>query len=884
MGKDKLKVLIFFFLAVLNINSFGQWSHMYAPRFRTIKSINILDLNHIIMVGGNETNDPIQYILQTSDGGQNWNMVTDSVSSSSWLTSSTFINGEKGFAVGKNGKILKTTNSGNSWSVVSSPSMRNFNDVCFVDANVGFIVGGNKSNDSIQTILKTVDGGTSWSIVRDVMGYWLKSIYFVSTSVGFCVGEHGTILKSVDGGTNWTSITVSSSVSDRAFNDVVFTDSQHGIIIGGIEGHWQTNDSVQTILETMDGGNTWNVVRDVPGPCLNAICFSDNNTGLIAGNSGTLLKTFNSGGDWEQVSLPDNTPDNNFYAVHFLTNFYGYVAGQYGIIYKYVSDEYDSPFAETGEVSFEGSDVVLHANVKGNTASAQVFFEYGSSLAYDHEIASVPATITDTNLQFVSVRISGLSLEHTYNYRVKVVSNVGTVAGVNKKFYLGANPIPNWDFENWQIDTMPIPESWKGVMGIVTKEVSYDGSWCAMLKSDSVQKSAGVVLLSMVDDNPLTGGVPFAYRPDTLICWLNYSIPQNDTGYVLLALKSQGATISQKFYPLTGSTSNQFIEQKLKIDYTSTNVPDSIVMGFVNTNPFNDQNTYTNGAFLAVDNIRFNTPVPSLPNFDFEQWTQYIYTKPEGWYAEKYNFNNEGFYNTTALTTDRYLHDRAVLISNNIVGAKMIKGEMTTVKTRNDIWQKPSFPIVANYQFLTGYYKFEQENGDTAFVNVRLFKNGVNMANGEYLFTQSNNDYMPFIVPIQYQDPNQEILADSATIIIHSYRSDVRGNSKLWLDALSFDGAISNSVSSIVSENRDVLLFPNPCNQFFTLNFSNQQAQNVTIRLFDLSGRCLKTILEQPLSQGGHQINVNTEDLSNGCYFCILYMGNEKYCKKVIVN
>lgn len=878
MNTIKLKVNITILLMLCITSVSAQWSHFVGTRSRTINSVKVLDVNHIVMVGGIENNDPIQYILQTNNGGQDWNMVIDSISSSSWLTSVDFINGVKGFAVGKKGKILKTTNSGNTWSVVQAPTNRDLNSVFNVDANISFIVGGNKENDSIQTILKTTDGGTNWSVIRDVQGYWLKSVFFINSNVGFVVGEHGVVLKTINGGLSWISVNLPTSVSTRTYNSIYFTDDLHGVIVGGEEGGWQTNDSIQTILKTDDGGTTWNIIRDNPNPCLRSVTFSDNNTGFAAGNNGTLLKSFNGGLNWEQIVLPDNTIENNFYTVDFLTSFYGFVAGKNGIIYRFQSDEFSSPYAETCEVSFEGNDVIFSAKVRGNNAPSSVTFQYGLDLDYTFEVNAEPTTILDTGLQSVSARISGLSMEHVYNYRVKVVSNVGTVTGVNKTFYFGENPIPNWDFENWNSDTVPIPVSWMAVLGNVSKELSYDGSWCVMLKSDSIEQSTGALLLSMIDDNPMSGGIPFTYRPDSIICWMNYSIPQSDTAFVLIALKSQGATISQKFFPITGSTSSQFIEQKFWIEYENGNIPDTIILGFTNSNPFDDQNIYTNDGFLAVDNIRFNNPVPSLPNFDFEDWSYFISTRPVGWFVEERNFNYQGFYNTTSESADRFLHSKAVLISNNVDGVKKIKGEITTNRIKEDSWNKPSFPINAKYQFLTGYYKFEPENSDTAFINVRFFKEGNVIATGECVFSEINDTYSPFIIQILYQDPNQSISPDSASIIVQSYKEEVYGNSKLWLDALSFDGFISNTIKSEIFKTWNSNIYPNPFSEFITIESSIFKDDYINMRIFNISG---KLFFNSSVYFSGKYI-LNTSFLPQGLYFIEITNNKERQIKKMI--
>ena len=62
----------------------------------------------------------------------------------------------RGYIVGTNGAILKTTNGGTHWTILSSGTTKWLESVCFTDANTGYTVG----YDGI--ILKTTNGGTNW--------------------------------------------------------------------------------------------------------------------------------------------------------------------------------------------------------------------------------------------------------------------------------------------------------------------------------------------------------------------------------------------------------------------------------------------------------------------------------------------------------------------------------------------------------------------------------------------------------------------------------------------------------------------------------------------------------------------------------------------------
>lgn len=86
---------------------------------------------------GNEPSTGI--ILQTVDGGQEWNEVEQIENSQ--LRSITFVDEENGFVVGTTGTVIKTENGGESWEQVNIDSDSDLNDISFVDSGNGWIVG-----------------------------------------------------------------------------------------------------------------------------------------------------------------------------------------------------------------------------------------------------------------------------------------------------------------------------------------------------------------------------------------------------------------------------------------------------------------------------------------------------------------------------------------------------------------------------------------------------------------------------------------------------------------------------------------------------------------------------------------------------------------------
>lgn len=102
------------------------------------------------------------------------------------------INNTIGWAVGALGVIVNTTDGGLNWNYQTNPdaSNRTLLDVFFLNANEGWAVGNS------GVILHTTDGGTAWSIEGSgLTTNMLRAVQFTSSTNGYILGNNGTLLK-----------------------------------------------------------------------------------------------------------------------------------------------------------------------------------------------------------------------------------------------------------------------------------------------------------------------------------------------------------------------------------------------------------------------------------------------------------------------------------------------------------------------------------------------------------------------------------------------------------------------------------------------------------------------------------------------------------------
>ena len=157
------------------------------------------------------------------------------------LTDIYFINASKGYTTARifNGKgaICQSNDSGYTWDTIYWANYC-LNEITFPSKNIGYAVG------NFGQILKTTDSGVSWTRLTSGTNKDLYAVSFPTEDIGIAVGENGVILRTEDGGSIWF---VQNSGTTQNLNKVQFLDSENGFAVGdgGI------------ILHTDDGGNSW---------------------------------------------------------------------------------------------------------------------------------------------------------------------------------------------------------------------------------------------------------------------------------------------------------------------------------------------------------------------------------------------------------------------------------------------------------------------------------------------------------------------------------------------------------------------------------------------------------------------------------------------------
>jgi photosystem II stability/assembly factor-like uncharacterized protein len=247
-------------------------------------------------------------ILKTTNNGSNWSIMTNSLNIS--VTDIQFINELTGWCVASSGCLRKTTDGGSNWFFMNCPECNNVDDflkVQFLNENTGYAFGD-------WRIFKSTDGGLNWSPFELYLFSILRG-QFINPSTGWVCGSGG-FAKTTNGGINW----VQNNFTNNWTTELYFLDINTG---------WICSRKGE-IFKTTDGGINWTQQYKDTTKYFNNITFTSINTGWAIGEenvgspyNGFVLKTTNSGQTW----FNQQVPHLHYYKIHMFNSNEGWIVG-----------------------------------------------------------------------------------------------------------------------------------------------------------------------------------------------------------------------------------------------------------------------------------------------------------------------------------------------------------------------------------------------------------------------------------------------------------------------------------------------------------------------------------------------------------------------------
>ncbi|HYV91422.1 MAG TPA: C25 family cysteine peptidase [Chitinophagales bacterium] len=108
-----------------------------------------------------------------------------------------------------------------------------------------------------------------------------------------------------------------------------------------------------------------------------------------------------------------------------------------------------------------------------------------------------------------------------------------------------------------------------------------------------------------------------------------------------------------------------------------------------------------------------------------------------------------------------------------------------------------------------------------------------------------------------------------------------------YLDNIMLPAFEINPVTVISSPSspNEISCFPNPFSQLTFIDYSVNEVADVTVQVFDVNGKLVKTILNNDRqTPGNYHLGFDGSSLANGNYFCNITIGNKTYTEKLVLN
>lgn len=313
-GMILLVFILFFASAGFQDKSTSGWYQQFFPNLNGSSITSITFLDSLTGCAVTSTDSSLQgYILRTSNGGDNWNIVYTYTSPAGTVSFNkiAFADANIGYATVNYYPFFKTTNAGLNWFIAGITNWGS-EDLAVINKDTIFEVSSSELDGGV---FRSTNGGINWQLIWGGGGNGMPSrIYMYDKNLGFTISNTG-MRRTTNGGFNWTVI------PGESFTNIQFLDSLTG---------WKINLEIK---KTIDGGLNW-IPQQVPQMNDNyyrGISILNKDTIWVCGpikiiNSkwlGAILKTTNGGINWG-YQIVDTLGYDGFSFIKFIDKKHGW--------------------------------------------------------------------------------------------------------------------------------------------------------------------------------------------------------------------------------------------------------------------------------------------------------------------------------------------------------------------------------------------------------------------------------------------------------------------------------------------------------------------------------------------------------------------------------
>ncbi len=262
------------------------WEHisLFPALSADLKDVLVLSPGSLLAVGSSPG------IFRSDDGGQTWAPVPNP--STATLQDIEVLQGATLSVVGASGQVLRSTDSGSTWTLLGTAPM-DLQEQHWISPSRGYVLG-------IGSVRQTTDSGQTWTAVPGVTdsGSAFNEMWFTDAQHGYMFDDFH-LYKTTNGGASWTGDFIFGQFLYCA--NVIVLGPLHFIAVSNLEG--------AVVAETTDGGSNWDL-RLLSG----ADGFLDlerlpDGAMITASNGGDVFRSTDDGQTWT-LRTGDQPPRN----------------------------------------------------------------------------------------------------------------------------------------------------------------------------------------------------------------------------------------------------------------------------------------------------------------------------------------------------------------------------------------------------------------------------------------------------------------------------------------------------------------------------------------------------------------------------------------------
>lgn len=156
---------------------------------------------------------------------------------------------------------------------------------------------------------------------------------------------------------------------------------------------------------------------------------------------------------------------------------------------------------------------------------------------------------------------------------------------------------------------------------------------------------------------------------------------------------------------------------------------------------------------------------------------------------------------------------------------------------------------------------------------------------GYYYYAISNQGELLWKIPLNgYYVDNSTAIGSDGTLYIGTNKGSTHTQGQKTLIAIQDTGTVSVNEEPILIKDYALLQnYPNPFNPNTIINYQLPAGSNVTLKVYDLLGREVATLVNEIKPAGSYEIEFNASALTSGVYFYKITAGDYVSTKKMIL-